>query len=322
MVAVRAMNGPKRSSLFFVWWSLGSARMNGQQLAVIGVLLLVGVGGAAVPGAGHPATSLEAGAPADQGTTASNNTTMGAQISSFMQTSAAETEGGVESGMWQAKFENAPSGQRDALVTKRVDSLEKRLQKLEARRAALLDGENVTMAERARAARLATRAESLRDAINGTARAADQAGVNTTKLDELRTRARNLTGEKTARLAPGKGPAGTPPGNRTAGPARNETDTRGHGPTNRTDGTPTRGSAAAPSTPTSGHGPNNASSTVTQPENTPERRSTTPTGPKNASDRHTGNTTDAPPHENTNVTTGQPRNVSAGNVTVAGTTRL
>ncbi|MFB6170305.1 MAG: hypothetical protein ABEJ06_04075 [Haloarculaceae archaeon] len=216
--------------------------MNGQHFAVVVVVLLVGAGALALPTAGTPTTALESGAPADQGTAAANGTSMGSRISSFMQSSAAQTEGDVESGMWEARFEGAPHDRRAALVSQRARSLEERLQRLESERAALLDGDDVTLADRARAARLTAQAAALRDAINGTAVAADRTGVNVTALDELRTRARNVSGGEVSEMAPGVGPGGPPPG-LDAGP---QTDGPGDGEAGDGTGSATTGVTDVP----------------------------------------------------------------------------
>lgn len=138
----------------------------------------------------------------------------GSAVSSFMQASAAETEGRVDNGMWAAGLNRAEATDRPGMVHARADVLERRLDRLEQERADLLndtDGE-ITVGDRAKAARLAARAAALRAAINETEAAAATVGVDLSRLDVLRTQAKNLTGPEVAALAtnltgdPGSGP--------------------------------------------------------------------------------------------------------------------
>lgn len=168
--------------------------MDGRMATAVAVLMLTASAVAAVPVGGTPSD--------DPGS-------FGASISAFMQSSAAETEGSVENGMWSAQFNHSDTEQREQLVESRSAALERKVKRLESERVGLLNGSDgeVSAQERAKAARLAARIESLNEAINDTQRAAEATGVNVTRLDELRTNASNLNGSEVSEIA--RGLAGT-----------------------------------------------------------------------------------------------------------------
>lgn len=152
-----------------------------------------------------------------------SNTSLGASISSFMQASEADAAATVDTGLFAAKLNDSTPSERARLVRARVAELERRLEKLEQRRAELhraIEDGTVTPAERAKAARLVARANGLQRAINETEAAAARADIpiNTTKLDTLREHARALSGSEVASLATGvsdadeRGLPGTSPG--------------------------------------------------------------------------------------------------------------
>lgn len=152
-----------------------------------------------------------------------SNASLGASVSAFMQASAAETEGEVDDGMFTAAFNRSGEQSRADLVTGRTNTLADRLEILQNEREELLEREgNLTVAERARAARLSARIDALQNAINNTEQAAERAGVNAERLGELRENARNLSGPEVAEMAtslvenPGRGP-GAAPGNGPGG---------------------------------------------------------------------------------------------------------
>lgn len=163
---------------------------------------------AAVPAGALPAIAVNSAAPDHSN---ASNASMGANVSAFMQASAADASGEVDDGMFNARFEEAPGERRGELVRGRAADLEDRLETLRAERAEILnesDGEP-TVSERARAARLSAQIDALQDAINTTNAAADRAGVNLSRLDELRRNASDLRGPEVAALATemaGKGP--------------------------------------------------------------------------------------------------------------------
>lgn len=185
---------------------------------------------------------------------ASANASFGTTVASFMQASAAEAQGEVGQGMFQARFNQSSAAERPAVVRERVDELQARLESLRERRAALLNDTNVTVADRAKAARLTVRIDALQRSINGTARAAERAGLNLTALEMLRKNAGSLSGQEVAAIATGLVDAGPPevPGKT---PDQHSGD-RGRG--NATDGARGNQSQSAGNT-TDGSGPGNAS---------------------------------------------------------------
>jgi hypothetical protein len=180
----------------------------GTLLAV--ALVVVGVALVAVPVFG----AVGGIAPASDGASAvqtngtndtASNVSIGARISSFMQASSAETDSSVEAGMWAAKYNQSEESERPAVVQSRIDRLERRSERLRERMADLqAKHENGTMprvAYRARASRLTAELNALDESINETDERARAVGVNTSQLDQLRTQARNLSGQEVAAVA-------------------------------------------------------------------------------------------------------------------------
>lgn len=130
---------------------------------------------------------------------------MGASVSSFMQASAADAENEVESGMFAAKFERSNASEQARLVRQRTDSIQRRVQELRGEREQILSSETVTVAERAKAARLKVRAQGLQRALNQTLTAADRAEVSVDReeVDRIRTDTKELTGPEVAGIATG-----------------------------------------------------------------------------------------------------------------------
>lgn len=181
--------------------------------ALVAALVLLGAvaPALALPALGPSVASTDA---AVQTNDTNESASLGASISGFMQTSAASAEGEVDNGVFRAEFANASNESKRAMVTQRTATLEQRLERLRAQRNALLNGsDNLTVAERAKAARLATEIDELKQAINTTDDAAAEAGVNATRLERLRTEANELDGPEVAELArglAGQGDRGTP----------------------------------------------------------------------------------------------------------------
>lgn len=183
--------------------------MSARQAVILAVLAVVGGAVAAAPAVGvvglDAAETNDGPAQVDNGTENANTTSLGAQLSSFMQTSAAEANGSVDAGMWSAKFNDTPDERRANEVDNRVRTLERRLERTETRMAALEaahdNGSIPDVAYLAQASRLNSEIESLETAINDTDAAAEEAGVNDTRLDALRERAQNASGQEVARTA-------------------------------------------------------------------------------------------------------------------------
>lgn len=221
--------------------------MSDRAVTLLVVLVVIGatapLGALATPDGGEQITGAVAGQPE----TDTENTTVGfgASVSAFVQTSAADAEGEVNDGVFSARFEEASNETRESLVQERTDRLADRIDRLRDERAVLLNTtRNLTVAERAQAARLAARIDSLQATLNVTADAARTAGVNETRLTTLREQANELSGPEVAERARGlaggpdrsdrgNGPPADVPGNRTDGPGEGPPE---EAPSNRTDG--------------------------------------------------------------------------------------
>jgi len=168
------------------------------------VAMLVVIAGIAVVGpvAGVATTKETATATPTANDTNGSDAQFGAAVSSFMRASTADAEGSVDDRMWVAEYRRANASERPDLVRDRTARLDRRITRLEVERDALLnDNDSVTVQDRAKAAELAARIDALRDAINTTADAAEETGVDRSRLDELRTEARDLSGPEVTRMA-------------------------------------------------------------------------------------------------------------------------
>jgi hypothetical protein len=137
----------------------------------------------------------------------------------MMQSSLAQTAGSVENGMWAAAYANASTAaEKRALVERRASRLNQSLKELRAeRRAVQAAFRNGTINRTTYLARLSTivgRLASLSEGIEETSDRGAAVGVNQSRLQELRSEARNLSGPAVSRVARdlsggrGPGPAG------------------------------------------------------------------------------------------------------------------
>lgn len=201
------------------------------------------------------ADSVRTGAAAQD---AANNSTggssLGADISAFMQASASEVDGAVETGMWGAAFNDTENrSERVRLVERRTEELNSTLAELRERKAELVAeraaGNVSEAAYKAKLSGLIGRINALESAIDATADRAEEVGATPEALGTLRaatanlsgpelaTVARNLTGVGTTPVAPGNGRAGPPNGERPGADGANGTATgNGLGPGNVTGG--------------------------------------------------------------------------------------
>ncbi|MEY7851544.1 hypothetical protein AB7C87_20360 [Natrarchaeobius sp. A-rgal3] len=158
-------------------------------------------------------------------------------VSSFMQSSAADAENSVESGLFETKYENTEGEERAALVADRTAALETQLEALEAEREVLEEAdENVSTGEyRARAAKLTIGIAALERSLERTIPRANETGVDENRLVDLRSNASELSGSAVAADARGiaglgqfdDGPPGlagdgnwTPPGQNESAPGK------------------------------------------------------------------------------------------------------
>ncbi|USZ71156.1 hypothetical protein [Natronosalvus halobius] len=163
-------------------------------VAVVGLLVAPAV--TAAGGLGSLASESESA-------TAENSSTMGEEMSTFMQASSVSTTHAVDDGMFEAAFQNASEERRAALIAERTDKhnstiadLKEEYRTLQEQKDELHPGEyNVRMA------RLTVELASVDDSINRTERRAADAGVNTTAIQTLRANASELAGPEVAERA-------------------------------------------------------------------------------------------------------------------------
>ena len=255
--------------------------MNIREVAVVAVVVL-GIAGVAVP----TVTAAESGTPTDETTTVAAETTattttetndtgnetgngtspFGTQLTVFMQRSAAETNDTVDSGMWEAAFEDANESKRARLAHDRTESLERRLERLRERNQTLSERyENGSLSRAAyvaQSSRLSGRISALRTSVDDVERVAGDGHLNRSRLNRLRKDATNVTAPAVAGVSHGvvAGDRGRPHDDTGA----NQTVTRGGEKPNPSDGDVGAGSAGRKSGGDRGNGfSNSASGNVT-----------------------------------------------------------
>lgn len=175
-------------------------------------VLVVGATLVTMPALGAMGTGIAPAAETENAT--------GMQMAAFAQSTAAEANDTVESGVWQAEYAEADNETRADLVLNRTERLEQRMERLQERSRALEAAkENGSMNEvayTARASALQAQMDGLRAALQQTDAAARETGVNRTRLAHLRENASNMTGPEVAAIARNLthagGPPATPPG--------------------------------------------------------------------------------------------------------------
>lgn len=213
----------------------------------VAVLVLVAVVGLAIaPFASGAVVTAPA---ADDGTESEPN----ASVSTFMQASTADAENTIDAEMFAAKYNGSDNESRETLVLERTGELDERVERLEAEREALREQQDdLHPGEyRARMTQLTVEIRALEREIDRTERRANETGVDTDRLDELRDNAANLSGPEVAEIArglagvdepPGRGPPDGTPGNGNGPPgAENGTPGNGNGPPGTENGTPGNG---------------------------------------------------------------------------------
>lgn len=130
------------------------------------------------------------------------NDSFGAEVSSFMQASSAETENEVEEGMFQASMRRADEEERRTLIEERKQRLAERHARLQERREEIASDESEAK-NRAVATRVVVGAEGLERSVDSTREHAEQVGVDTADLEALRDMATELNGREVAGWARG-----------------------------------------------------------------------------------------------------------------------
>ena len=183
--------------------------MTNRPLAVVVVMAvaLATVGPGAVGAVASASTADRPATPPDNGT---GNASMGASISGFMQASAADAESEVDNEVFRARMNGASNETRRALVAERTETHQARLERLREQRRAILTGDgNLTVADRAKAARLTAEINSLRRAVDTTDELAMAAGIEEPGLDRLDRNVSKLDGSEVSDIA---GDIADPPG--------------------------------------------------------------------------------------------------------------
>lgn len=165
------------------------------------VVALAVIGLTVAPLASGALGSPLAGAQADQSDTEATN----ASVGTLMQASATDTESTVESGMFDAAYENADNESRADIVRDRTTDLEAQFTALEAERAELRDQrENLSRgAYQSRMAKLTVEIASLERSIERTERRAAAVGVDESRLADLRGNATAIREQAAAKAGPG-----------------------------------------------------------------------------------------------------------------------
>lgn len=132
---------------------------------------------------------------------------MGPAVSSFMQSSSADTEASVDAGMFDAAYEQREGAQREAIIANRSTDLESDLEALETEREALAENESELnpAAYDARMSQLAVRIDALEQAANTTESRANRHGLETQPFEGLRQGAHELRGPAVAASMPNGG---------------------------------------------------------------------------------------------------------------------
>lgn len=206
--------------------------MRGVGAVALATVALLGAVAIAVPTpVAGPAPSGVSGSPAQQGVgavqTGTNNSSMGSDVSSFMQSTTGEAGEEIEAGMWNAAYDDAPN--RTSVVERRTASIDARLQDLQRQKEqverAYENGSISRVEYRARMSRIVGRMAGLNRSIDETAGQAHAVGADASAVERLREAARNLSGPEIAAIA--RSMAGGPPSGAPAGP-------NGMGPPNGT----------------------------------------------------------------------------------------
>lgn len=212
------------------------------KVRAVSLALLVVLAGLALAAAGAPATVGAADRPAAQAedglaTAGANNSSMGSQISAFMQASAGEAGTSVRSGMWNARYERANGSARTAVVEARIASLQDRLAALQREKAELLaakrNGTVNASVFRARMSNIVGQLAAVNRSIEEAGTQAQATGADMSLVDELRANASEMTGPQVAAVA--RTIAGGPPAGLPA-QAANGSDRGGGGPPDDTPG--------------------------------------------------------------------------------------
>ncbi|AHG00774.1 hypothetical protein HALLA_07000 [Halostagnicola larsenii XH-48] len=142
---------------------------------------------------------------ADRTGAADNGTSPKTDLSTFIQSNAAETEAAVDIGLFNASYDSADTELRKSILSHRTDAIEDRTAELEAQKETLQanEGEMSEAAYDARMTRLTIQINALEKSIETVEQRAVDTGFNTTGLEELRSNAAALGGPNVSAVAQG-----------------------------------------------------------------------------------------------------------------------
>lgn len=194
--------------------------MRARQIAVIVALVTLGIAGVAVP------TVADMAAQPQEETDG-----LGAEMTSFAQSTAADTSSSVDQGMWEAALNQSDKPEEE--LENRATELEQRLDRLQNRSQELSTAETRTPGYTARASALRAEIANIQSAIEGVNKSANERGVEVEKLDTLRAKAGNMTGPEVRDFVrnmtdtpggPGENPgqSGDNPGNSDDNPGQSD----------------------------------------------------------------------------------------------------
>lgn len=229
--------------------------MNVSRVALVLVLIVVmstiGVGAVST----NEGSMAGASAPPSPNTAVHENGTepLGTQISMVMQATAGQTGASVHNGMWDAAYvEASDNSTKRTLVVRRAQGLNTTLNELqEERRTLQMEYRNGDINRTEYLARLATivgELAALSEGIDDASERGQAVGVNETRLNTLRTRARELGGGEVSQIARNLTGDHTPPGRagifsngnqgaaNTSNPGQADGKRPGGPPTDRHDG--------------------------------------------------------------------------------------
>lgn len=223
------------------------------------------------------------------------NGSLGGEVSSFMQITAASAEGAVDSGMWRASVNDSGNdSERNAEIAARIEYLWERFDDINAEKADLRQdrNNNSSVSYVARASRLGARIDSFQTSVNQTVELAAEQNVSETEAARLQAAAESLGTPNLPAVDEDLATGTTPPGQSSPQPTVASTPTA---TTTATTATTTATTATPTVTPTA--------TTTATPENT--------TTTANATDTPT----DTPAPANTTTATPTPRNTTATETT-------
>ncbi|PSP62790.1 hypothetical protein BRC77_08845, partial [Halobacteriales archaeon QH_8_64_26] len=182
------------------------------------------------------------------------NGSLAGEISSFMQITAASSEGAIDSGMWRAELNDTENAsERARMIASRIEYLKEWETEIEDETTTLQAdrNNNTSVSYVARASRLAARIEAFRTAVNQTAAVAAAENASRTEVNRLKNASANLTGSDLPavdeKVSTGPAISTTPTGS-TGSAAPNATPSPSAGTAPRGQSTPT---STAPAVETS-----------------------------------------------------------------------